>query len=58
MKEKTQLMGPGNHKQKASLLQTGSVRSPGETSLTLFLPAVYHFVGKIAFVDCGFIPNP
>jgi hypothetical protein len=22
------------------------------------LLAVYHFVGKIAFVDYGFIPNP
>ena len=58
MKEKTQLMGHGNHEQVASRLQTGSVRSQGETSLTLFLSAVYHFVGKIAFVDYDFIPNP
>jgi len=58
MKEKTQLMGHGNHEQVASLLQTGSVRSLGETSLTLFLLAVYHFVEKIAFVDFDFIPYP
>ena len=58
MNEKTQLMGRGNHEQVASRLQTGSVRSQGETTLTLFLLAVYHFVGKIAFVDYGFIPNP
>ncbi|MEE1003728.1 MAG: hypothetical protein UH685_00105 [Bacteroidaceae bacterium] len=58
MKEKTQLMGHGNHEQVASHLQTGSVRSQCETSLTLFLLAVYHFVGKIAFVDYDFIPNP
>ena len=58
MKEKTQLMGHGNHEQVASLLQTGSVRSLGETSLTLFLLAVYHFVGKIAFVDYDIIPYP
>lgn len=36
MKEKTQLMGHDNHKQVASLLQTGSVKSQGENSLTLF----------------------
>lgn len=36
MNEKTQLMGRGNHEQVASRLQTGSVRSQGETSLTLF----------------------
>ena len=58
MKEKTQLMGHGNHEQVASLLQTGSVRSQGETSLTLFLLTVYHFVEKIAFVDYDFIPSP
>ena len=51
-------MGHGNHEQVASPLQTESVRSQGETSLTLFLLAVYHFVKKIAFVDYDFIPNP
>ena len=58
MKEKTQLMGRGNHEKVAIPLQTGSVRSLSETSLTLFLLAVYHFVGKIAFVDYDFIPTP
>ena len=45
---KDTVTGIGNHEKVTSHLQTGSVRSQGETSLTLFLLAVYHFVWKIA----------
>ena len=58
MKEKDTVTGIGNHEKVSSHFQTGSVRSLGETSLTLFLLAVYHFVEKIAFVDFDFIPSP
>ena len=45
---KDTVTGIGNHEKVTSHLQTGSVRSQGETSLTLFLLAVYHFVWNIA----------
>ena len=38
----------GNHEKMSSHLQTGTVRSQGEPSLSLFLVTVHHFVYKIA----------
>ena len=58
IERKDTVTGRGNHEKVAGHLQTGSVRSQGETSLTLFLLTVRHFVGKIALQDIGFIPNP
>ena len=55
---KDTVTGIGNHEKVSSHLQTGSVRSQGENSLTLFLLTVHHFVGKIAFLEFGFSPIP
>ena len=48
----------GNHEKVAGHLQTGSVRSQGETSLTLFLLTVHHFVGKIALAGLWLHSHP
>ena len=57
IERKDTVTGRGNHEKVAGHLQTGSVRSQGENSLTLFLLTVHHFVGKIAVLEFGFTPS-
>ena len=57
IERKDTVTGKGNHEKVAGHLQTGSVRSRGETSLTLFLLTVHHFVCKIALAELCFIPT-
>ena len=58
IERKDTVTGRGNHEKVAGHLQTGSVRSQGETSLTLFLLTVHHFVCKIALAGLWLHSHP
>ena len=58
IERKDTVTGRGNHEKVAGHLQTGSVRSQGETSLTLFLLTVHHFVCKIALTALSLHAHP
>ena len=55
---KDTVTGTGNHEKLSCHLQAGSVRSQGETSLTLFLLTVHHFVCKIALAGLRLQSQP